>query len=45
MIVIAEVPDNVTAASVGLTVAAAGAASIRTTVLISPDEHDIGTAV
>ena len=40
VIVIAEVPDNVTAASVGLTVAAAGAASIRTTVLISPDEID-----
>jgi uncharacterized protein with GYD domain len=40
VIVIAELPDNVTAASVGLTVAAAGAASIRTTVLISPDEID-----
>jgi uncharacterized protein with GYD domain len=40
VIVIAELPDNVTAAAVGLTVAAAGAATIRTTVLISPDEID-----
>src|ERR671919_190706 len=38
--VIADLPDNVTAAAVGLTVAAAGAASIRTVVLISPEEID-----
>ena len=38
--VIAELPDNVTAASIGLTVAAAGAASIRTVVLLSPEEID-----
>ena len=38
--VIAELPDNVTAAAIGLTVAAAGAASIKTVVLISPEEVD-----
>ena len=38
--VIADIPDNVTAAAIGLTVAAAGAASIRTVVLISPEEID-----
>ena len=38
--VIADLPDNVTAAAIGLTVAAAGAASIKTVVLISPEEID-----
>ena len=38
--VIADIPDNVTAAAIGLTVAAAGAASIKTVVLISPEEID-----
>ena len=41
--VIAELPDNVTAAAIGLTVAAAGAASIKTVVLISPEEVDEAT--
>ena len=38
--IIADIPDNVTAAAIGLTVAAAGAASIKTVVLISPEEID-----
>ncbi len=41
--VIAELPDNVTVAAIGLTVAAAGAASIKTVVLISPEEVDEAT--
>jgi uncharacterized protein with GYD domain len=38
--VIAELPDNVTAAAIGLTVAGAGAATIETVVLITPEEID-----
>ena len=39
-IVIADVPDNVTAAAIATTVAAAGVGSISTTVLIEPEEID-----
>jgi uncharacterized protein with GYD domain len=39
-VVISELPDNVTAAAVGLAVSASGLASTRITVLISPEEID-----
>ncbi len=38
--VIADVPDNVTAAALAMTVAAAGAATSKTTVLLTPEEID-----
>ena len=38
--VIIDVPDNVTAAGLALTVAASGAVTLRTTVLITPEEVD-----
>ncbi len=38
--VIADVPDNVTAAALSMTVAAAGAATSKTTVLLTPEEID-----
>jgi uncharacterized protein with GYD domain len=38
--VIAELPDNETAAALSLTVSASGAASVRTRVLITPAEMD-----
>lgn len=41
--VIADIPDNVTAAAMSLTVAAAGAARIKTTVLLTPEEIDDAT--
>jgi uncharacterized protein with GYD domain len=41
--VIAEFPDNATAASVSMTVGASGAASVKTVVLLSPDEVDAAT--
>jgi uncharacterized protein with GYD domain len=40
VVVVVEFPDNVTAAALGLAVSAAGAASTRITVLISPAEID-----
>jgi len=39
-IVIVDLPDNVTAAAVGLAVAATGQTTARTTVLLTPDEID-----
>jgi uncharacterized protein with GYD domain len=39
-IVIADLPDNVTAAAVGMTVGASGGATTRTTVLLTPEEID-----
>ncbi len=39
-IVIAELPDNVSAAALGLAVSASGLASVRTTVLLTPTEID-----
>jgi uncharacterized protein with GYD domain len=38
--VIADAPDNVTTAAVALTVAASGLVTIKTTVLITPEEVD-----
>ena len=38
--VIIDVPDNVTAAGLALTIAASGVVTLRTTVLISPEEID-----
>jgi uncharacterized protein with GYD domain len=41
--VIADVPDNITAAAIALTVGAAGAVRIRTVVLLTPEEVDRAT--
>lgn len=41
--VILDVPDNVTAAAVALTVAASGSVSLKTTVLMTPEEVDQAT--
>jgi uncharacterized protein with GYD domain len=43
VVVIAEVPDDVTAAAFSLTVAASGAAAVKTTVLLTPEEIDAAT--
>lgn len=40
VVVIADLPDNTTAAAIGMTVGAAGAARTRTTVLLTPEEID-----
>jgi len=40
LFVIADVPDNITAAALSLTVNAAGAATSRITVLLTPEEID-----
>ena len=40
---IVEAPDNVTAAAVSLAITASGAASLKTTPLLSPDEIDQAT--
>ena len=41
--VIVDVPDNVTAAAVALTVGASGAVTLKTTVLMTPEEVDQAT--
>jgi len=41
--VIADVPDNTTAAAISLTVGAAGAARTKTVVLLTPEEIDRAT--
>ena len=41
--VIVDVPDNVSAAAVALTVGASGAVTLRTTVLMTPEEVDQAT--
>jgi uncharacterized protein with GYD domain len=41
--VIADVPDHVTAAAISLAVAASGAATVKTTVLLTPEEVDAAT--
>ena len=38
--VIVDVPDHVTAAAIALTVAASGAVTVKTTVLMTPEEVD-----
>ena len=40
LFVIADVPDNVTAAALSLTVNAAGGATAKVTVLLTPEEID-----
>ena len=40
LFVIADVPDNITAAALSLTVNAAGAATSKVTVLLTPEEID-----
>ena len=42
--VIADFPDNVSAASLGLTVAAGGGATVKTVVLLTPEEIDQATS-
>lgn len=41
--VIVDLPDNVSAAAVALTVASAGGATLETTVLLTPEEMDTAT--
>lgn len=41
--VVVDVPDNVTAAAIALTVAASGMVSLKTTVLMTPEEVDQAT--
>jgi len=38
--VVVDVPDNITAAAIALTVAASGAVNLKTTVLMTPEEVD-----
>jgi uncharacterized protein with GYD domain len=40
VIIIVDVPDNVSAAAMAMTVGAAGGASVKTTVLLTPAEID-----
>ena len=40
VVIIVDMPDNVSAAAVGMTVAASGAVSGRITVLLTPEEVD-----
>ncbi|MFA9430692.1 GYD domain-containing protein [Egicoccus sp. AB-alg2] len=40
VILIADVPDNVTTASIGMLVSASGSVTSRTTVLLTPEEID-----
>jgi len=43
LFVIADLPDNATAAALSLVVSAAGAATTRVTVLLTPEEIDAAT--
>jgi len=43
VIVIADLPDNVSAAAIALATGASGAANVRTTVLLTPEEIDAAT--
>src|SRR5436309_12268612 len=45
VIVIAEMPDNKTMAALSMTASGSGAVSIRTTVLLTPDEIDDATQI
>jgi uncharacterized protein with GYD domain len=40
VVVIADLPDHVSAAAIGITVGASGAATTKTTVLLTPEEID-----
>jgi uncharacterized protein with GYD domain len=43
VLVLAELPDNATAAAVGLAISASGAVSTNTIVLLTPEEVDEAT--
>ena len=43
--VVAELPDNVTAAAIGLAVGASGLTTLRTVVLLTPEEIDAAAAM
>lgn len=40
VVLIADLPDHITAAAIGITVGAAGGATTKTTVLLTPEEID-----
>ncbi len=42
-VVVCDLPDNEAAAAIGLTVGASGKATVRTTVLLTPEEIDEAT--
>ena len=44
-VVIVDVPDNVTAAAIGMLVAASGMTSCKTTVLLTPEEIDRASTI
>ncbi len=43
VVLIADLPDNATAAAIGIAVGASGAAVTKTTVLLTPAEIDVAT--
>lgn len=43
VVIIGDLPDHVTTAAIAMTVAASGAAKVRTTVLMTPEEVDDAT--
>lgn len=43
VVIIGDFPDHVTTAAIAMTVAASGAAKVRTTVLLTPEEVDDAT--
>jgi len=43
--VICDLPDNITAAAIGLTVAAGGLIALRTVVLLTPEEIDAASEI
>ena len=43
--IIVDMPDNASMTAIALTVAAAGIANVRTTVLITPEEVDAGSGI
>ena len=43
VVVIADIPDQVTAAAIAMTVGASGAVTIKTTVLLTPEDIDDAT--
>lgn len=45
LVIIGEVPDNATGASIAMTVAASGAANGRVTILLTPEEIDAAAKI
>jgi len=43
--VVVDVPDNITAAAIGMTVGASGMVNVKTTVLLTPEEIDRAATV